>query len=364
MTNALGFWGNLKNAEQPFVGLSPMDGITDVAFRAITGKYGKPDLIFTEFIAVEALIRGVGRSFEDLRYKENERPIVAQLYGKDPELFYSCAQIIAELGFDGIDINMGCPAKSVEQRGAGAGLIRTPEIASEIIKAVQSGLSGWVKNGIEYNKWPVGIKSSKVKRFFKEEFKEGTQEKNVARTMIPISIKTRIGYDKPIIDEWFTFLANTGVKVFTIHGRTLRQQYSGLADWEQIEKAAEVIRKIQPNALVIGNGDIHSYAEAIAKVKKYKVDGALIGRSSIGNPWIFNRESFKQSELLTTMQEHADLHYKLKPVKSFVQMRRILSEYVKQVKGAKELRTQLVHVNNPQDVEKILNSIDKLQFVQ
>ena len=363
MTGNSGFWKNFLDLDRPFIGLSPMDGITDAPFRAITAKYGRPDLTFTEFIAVEALIRGVQKSFEDLRFTELERPIVAQLYGKDPELFYSCAQIIAELGFDGVDINMGCPAKTVEARGAGAGLMKTPDLAVEIIEAVEDGLAGWVKNGIEYDKWPEEIKFAKVKRFFSERKKsegENNKQRNKNREMIPISVKTRIGYDKPMLDEWFGPLSKTNVKAFSIHGRTFKQKYSGRADWDVISEASKYIKNINKDAIVIGNGDISSYKEGIDMAKKYNVDGVLIGRKSIGNPWVVRRDGqvkvgAKTSELFDVMLEHSKLHYELKGPRAFVQMRRTLAEYIKEIPNAAQIRSELVRVNNPQEVEQILD---------
>lgn len=369
-----GFW---KNLDKPFVGLSPMDGITDLPFRLIVAKYGRPDVIFTEFVAIEALIRGVERAFADLMFLETERPIVAQLYGNQPEVFYSCAQIVAELGFDGVDINMGCPAKSVEQRGAGAGLIRTPELAVEIINAVQEGIKSWEENGIEYDKFPDESKPNRIKRRL-EEYQElktkmidelgvlgysvEVDSKAKSRISIPVSIKTRTGYDKPIVEEWIAALAGTGISALSLHGRTLREGYRGKADWSEINKAAEIIKSMgEERPLIIGNGDIMNAEQGVYRSNETGVDGVLIGRTAMGNPWVFNKDKQEISldTLKQVMLEHSKLHYQIKDARAFVQMRRLLADYIKGFPGASDLRSELVRVNNPFDVEKILLSLDK-----
>ena len=134
------FWDRLPN---PVIGLSPMDGVTDSVFRLMTARHGKPDVIFTEFTHVHDVCRGPEFLLDSLRYHEAERPIVAQLYGKDPELFYQAAHVVCELGFDGLDINMGCPSRNVASSGSGAGLIRTPDLAHAIMRAARQGIAGW-----------------------------------------------------------------------------------------------------------------------------------------------------------------------------------------------------------------------------
>lgn len=357
-----GFWTNLPH---PFFGLSPMDGVTDLPFRLITKKYGNPDVLFTEFVPVEALIRGIERAFIDLGYDESERPIIAQLYGHQPELFYSSAQIVCELGFDGIDINMGCPAKKIEQRGAGAGLIRNPEIAAEIIRATKEGVSAWVENGIEWDKMPSGAKVGRLKIRLaafhnpklttqNSQLKTHNSKPN-PRHPIPVSVKTRIGYDRPVIKEWFSHLAEQDIAAISIHGRTLRQAYRGKADWNSIAEAVQVIKADNPKTIVIGNGDINSYKQGLRRIGESKVDGVLVGRAAIGNPWVFTENYSKNVILLKeVMVEHSRLHWELKDQKAFVQMRRNFAEYIKGFEGAKELRAKLVRTNNPEEVSEIL----------
>ncbi|MBD3280087.1 hypothetical protein GF389_01000 [Candidatus Dojkabacteria bacterium] len=348
-----GFWAELP---KPFFALAPMDGVTDLPFRLITKRCGNPDFVVTEFVPVEALIRGIERAFIDLRYEERERPILAQLYGHEPELFYYCAQIIAELGFDGIDINMGCPARKIEQRGAGAGLIRTPEIAVEIIDSVKAGLEAWVENGIEWDKFPKEAKTGRLRKRL-EEFRNDFDKthENDTREVIPLSVKTRIGYDEPDIENWFGILAKLKLTAIAIHGRTLKQAYRGKADWEQIERACKLIKSIAPGTLVIGNGDITERKMGREYAQKYKVDGIMIARSAIGNPWAFSElDKPEGEELFKVMLEHAKMHYQYKDPRAFVQMRRVLSDYIKGMEGAKELRSKLVRVNSPEEVDKLL----------
>ncbi|MBN1331350.1 tRNA-dihydrouridine synthase [Candidatus Dojkabacteria bacterium] len=341
------FWMELP---RPFFALAPMDGVTDLPFRLITNKYGNPDLLVTEFVPVEALIRGIKKAFEDLRYEESEHPIIAQLYGHEPELFYFCAQITAELGFDGIDINMGCPARKIEQRGAGAGLIKTPDVAGKIVHAVKSGIDDWVENGISWDNFPKEAKKGRIQKKLLE-----AKAKNPVRTQIPVSVKTRIGYDSPDIKNWFTALAKMNLDAVSIHGRTLRQAYRGKADWDQIEAAAKLIKQISPQTIVIGNGDIQTREMGAKYAEKYSVDGVMIGRAAVGNPWVFSSAPKPEGKkLFDVMIEHAQFHYKLKDPKAFVQMRRILADYIKGIDGARELRAKLVRVNSPKEVEKLL----------
>src|SRR3989338_11286748 len=219
-----GFWDKLS---RPIVGLAPMDGVTDAPMRFITAKYGRPSVIYTEFVNVEGITRN-DKLLRDLKYDEIERPIVAQIFGGNPQAYYEAAKLIVSLGFDGIDINMGCPAKKVAKRGEGAGLIKDHKLAGEIINAV--------KEGVEESR----IKNQELRR-------------------IPVSVKTRLGYDEPD-PKWWEFLASQELAVVAIHGRTYKQMYTGRADWEMIGKMATLIN--QSGTLVLGNGDIMSLAEA------------------------------------------------------------------------------------------------------
>ena len=309
-----GFWENLK---KPIVGLAPMDGVTDRAMRIITKRYGNPDVMFTEFVSAEGIRAGAEKLLEDFEYSNEERPIVAQLFGKDPDAFYLAAKTVLKLGFDGVDINMGCPARKVANRGEGAGLINTPELAFQIIKEVQRAVN---------NK-------------------------------IPVSVKTRIGYNKPVTEEWISKLLTADPAVISLHGRTLKQEYTGKADWKEIEKAAKLCKKTQ--SLLLGNGDIHSIEDGKERIKKYGGDGFLIGRAAFGNPLVFRRSC--PPLRLKMAIEHAKLFEKYNKGAKFFAMRKHLSWYAKGFNGAKELRNKLVLCNSAEEVEDVLRQVPHLK---
>lgn len=307
------FWDDLLARNKPIIGLSPMDGVTDAAMRYMSAKYGKPDVIFSEFVSVDALHYATGERRERLLktfiYDEIERPIVAQVFGSKPEIFAEAAILIEKLGFDGIDINMGCPAHKVEENGSGAGLIRTPALAQEIIRTVK------------------------------------------ANTQLPVSVKTRIGVDRDVAEEWMEQLMEVKPAMISLHGRTLKQLYQGLADWEAIARAAKVVHK--HGGHILGNGDIESIESGKSKVIKYGVDGVLIGRAAEGNPEVFigNNEPTKEQRL-AWMVEHAKKFEEL--FDNFMPVRKHLAWYCKGFPGASELRAKLVRASSAQEVDDIL----------
>ncbi len=222
----MNFW---KILPKPFIGLSPMDGVSDAAFRYITAKYGKPDVITTEFISVDGVLHAAETLFKDFWYSDIERPIVAQIFGIEPELFYLSAQIIAELGFDGVDINMGCPAKTVSRRGAGAGLISNPELAKQIIAATKQGVKDWQEKGIDQN---INDKLLKQIELTIKEIR--VEFKSSQRKLLPVSVKTRIGYENVEVEKWIPEILCMDVQNITVHGRTLKQMYQGEANWDAL----------------------------------------------------------------------------------------------------------------------------------
>lgn len=343
------FWRQLP---LHFVGLSPMDGVTDVPFRTITKKYGKPDLMFTEFSSVEGLCRGAVELMREFRYTEAQRPLVAQIYGTTPEFFRQMTVALCQLGFDGIDINMGCPAKNVAHAGAGAALIKTPDLALEIIKAAHQGVSDW-QNGM--NAADCANLTADIVQIVKHQ-SEIMQIDQEIRHAVPISVKTRIGYDSNEVIDWVARLVTAEPTAITIHGRTLRQAYSGLADWEAIAQASLRIKQLRPETIVIGNGDVQDREMGQAYCRQYGLDGVLIGRACFGNPWVFGAA---QSEVAigVVALEHALLYeqtYSQDPKYSFLPMRKHLAWYIKGIPGAGEIRARLVRTNTSQEVQTVL----------
>ena len=301
------------------IGLAPMDGVTDAAFRFIVDIYGKPDILYTEFISIKGLQIGKPAMMRMLLKHQTKTPIIAQLFGNDPQLFYQAAIKVLNLGFDGVDINMGCPDKSVFNRGGGAALILNPDLAINIVNSVKKAVKDW------------GIKK------------------------IPVSVKTRTGYKTHQTKEWISRLLEAQPDVICVHGRTYEQKYLGKADWEQIAIAAELAKNSQTK--IFGNGDIRSRQEALEKIKKYKLAGVLIGRAAQGDPWIFQDIIPTFEERVKVILDHCRQFTKFFPQGDFKAMRKHLAWYAKGFIGSAKVRNSLMKVNNVEDVKTIFSYI-------
>ena len=360
-----------RTLSQPIIGLAPMDGVTDSAFRHMVAIQGKPDVVFTEFTNVHDICSGRLKALDSLRYSKAERPVIAQIYGKDPLLFYQAAHVVCELGFDGLDINMGCPSKNVASSGSGAGLIRTPNLALELMDRARKGIQDWADGQSLVD---LGLKSGALQAIaqLKAEHPELTQRKG--RSPIPLSVKTRLGYDCNIIDEWSDCLIQGRPEVIAIHGRTLSQMYRGQSDWEAITLAAQRIRK--HGIGVLGNGDIQTLQEATTRIQESGVNGVLIGRGALGNPWIFQgihqvRKAISTGsslelrapepsldEKFQAMINHAQCFEAIHGPERFVRMRKHLGWYCSGFPHAAAMRAQLVRTQSTADV---VNLIDQYQ---
>ena len=352
-----------------------MDGVTDAPNRTMHGLYGRPDVVITEFTNVEGLWRGGDRIFRDFLYTPAERPVVAQIFGCQPEYFYKAAHVVCELGFDGLDINMGCPAKTIANKGGGAGLIRVPDIAKAIIRAAQEGVRDWANGQTleDLEMDPERIK--RIRQMNEERVHIWGDTSHVERRLIPVSVKTRLGYDSIVITDWVQELLELEPHVISIHGRTLAQHYKGDANWDAIAAAAEIVRKT--GTLIFGNGDIHTLYQAAQRIRITGVSGVLIGRASFGNPWLFRDcEKLKgllnagidvtpedlpdpvpsREERLLMALEHARVHAKLKGEDHFVELRKHMGWYLGHFRGAKRIRNELVRINSLADVERIIQA--------
>jgi nifR3 family TIM-barrel protein len=361
----MSFW---RDIPQPIIGLSPMDGVTDPAFRFIVASHGKPDAQVTEFINVDEVCHGGDAAWSQLHYAEIERPVVAQIYGADPDKFYRVAQVVCELGFDGVDINMGCPSKNVSARGCGAALIRNPPLAREIIRAVQAGVNDWTSG---HRLDAVGLRPRVVERVNAlASGRAGDRAK--PRRSIPVSVKTRLGYDSVVIEDWVSILLEERPAAISIHGRTLAQMYRGRADWEAIGRAAKLAR--ETSTLVLGNGDVESMADLVRKVRDTHVNGVLIGRSALGNPWIFRAKEWAKAQVndaviaeplcdvplqerFRVALEHARYFEALGGDSRFSAMRKHLGWYCTGFFKAAEVRAQMFRATSSHDVERILAGI-------
>ena len=311
------FWEKLK---KPIFVLAPMADVTDCAFRQIIAKYGKPDIFFTEFVSADGLAHLGAREklLIDLKFSENEHPIVAQIFGGKPENIKKATELCRELGFDGIDINMGCPDRSIEKQCAGAGMIKNPELAEEVIRAAKASAGG-----------------------------------------LPVSVKTRIGYN--VLDEkWIRALLKENLAALTIHLRTRKEMSAVPAHWEYMKRIVELRDEISPETLIIGNGDAVDLEDAEQKVKETGCDGVMLGRAIFGNPFLFSKKIPTLKQKLEVMTEHTKLfEKKLGKYKNFAIMKKHYKAYVNGFDGAKELRMKLMETKNAAEVENITNDFLK-----
>ena len=317
--------------KKPFFVLAPMANVTDFAFRSMIAKYGKPDVMWNEFVSADGLVsRGREKLLMDLKFSKKERPIVAQLFTGHPEAMKKAAALCAELGFDGIDINMGCPDRAVEKQGGGAASIRDPENALAVLEAARDGAPN-----------------------------------------IPVTIKTRIGYNRFEMD-WLRILLEQKLPALTVHLRTRKEMSEVPAHWELMPEIVKMRDEISPGTLLIGNGDVESVVDGAEKIEKYGCDGVMIGRGIFGTSWLFENISTRSNprarwpeERLKIMVEHAKLFDKSfcvkkkgkngsKPVKNFAVMKKHFKAYVSGWDGVKELRVKLMETENAKQVAKIV----------
>ena len=375
----MNFWQEMKKLfdsaqGKPILCLAPMADVTDAAFRYIIAKYSKSDYVtYTEFVSADGLVlapeAGRKKLLKDLEYSEIERPIVAQLFGSKPETMEKAAAMVAELGFDGIDINMGCPDKSIEKQGSGAALMKNPKLARELIVAAKLG----VKN------------------------------------RIPISIKTRLGYNKDELETWLPELLTENPAAIIIHARTRKEMSKVPARWERIKRAVEIRDAIQTSpltplldlgegehslytdnsrvssflpspsqgeglgmrSLIIGNGDVENVNDAIKKCQESGADGAMLGRAIFGNPWLFaNLASVQQSsqiehpergegyittqERVRVLLEHINIfEQKFNGIKSFAIMKKHFKEYLKDP-SLRDLRFKLMRTESAKEAQEVI----------
>lgn len=357
------FWQTLP---QPIIALAPMDGVSDAPFRQVHAEIGRPDIVFTEFTNVQGLWRGDVRLLDAFLFDDSERPAVAQIFGSTPPDFYRSAIMVCELGFDGVDINMGCPSKCVTGHGGGAALIREPKLAQEIVRATRQGVEDWA-NGQTLE--GIGLAPERIARIRQMNAARTTP---IARRRLPVSVKTRLGYDSIIIEDWVKVLLEVEPVAISLHGRTLRQMYTGAANWDAIGRAAAIVR--QTPTLILGNGDIHTVEDARQRILETGVHGVLIGRASMGNPWLFRDLRAMRAALIAsnhvgepapasrpTSQErlriarhHARLFARLLPGHRWVELRKHLAWYCRDFYDAVSLRRQLVQTNSLSEVEVLI----------
>ncbi len=344
----LGFWEKLS---RPVIGLSPMDGVTDFACRAIMALHGRPAVIFTEFTTVEGLFHAPEIILRDFEYSEIERPIVAQIYGSNPEDFYRAAHVVCELGFDGIDINMGCPSRTVVRNNCGAKLITVPDLAVEIVRATRQGVTDWSRGQTLED---LKLSSALTNTVYEMNRKRVGSPRPAPRMPIPLSIKTRIGYNTVVIESWIETLLSERPAAISIHGRTLKQMYRGSADWEAIARAKELARRTP--TLILGNGDLQSRDQAIDRINASGVDGTLIGRGAIGNPWIFKNRVPDRGQKIEVALEHALYFRKNRPESDWNSLKKHLFSYLRSFPDAADLRRTVVTIRRFEELVQMLEA--------
>ncbi|MEA3398965.1 MAG: tRNA-dihydrouridine synthase [Patescibacteria group bacterium] len=304
----MSFWEKL---DKPFFCLAPMADVTDAAFRRIIVKYGKPDVLWTEFVSADGLVsEGKEALKKDLIYSKKEKPIVVQLFSANPKKIKKAAIYCASLGFDGVDINMGCPDRSIEKQGAGASLMKDYELSAKIIASAK--------------------------------------ESN-----LPVSVKTRVGYNR-VQEDWIPFLLNQGLAALIIHARTRKEMSKVSANWGHIKRAVEIRNERELDTLIIGNGDVATLEQGRRLAKETGCDGIMIGRGIFGNPWLFSERIPTLKEKMKVMLEHTKMFNKLIDFKNFAVMKKHFKAYVNGFDGAKELRIKLMKVNSYKEVKKII----------
>jgi len=332
----------------PLITLSPMDGITDEAFRLVQTKIAKPDLMFTEFVSAEGISRGGVKLYDTLLFSPEERPIIGQLFGKDPDSFYKSAIILCELGFDGVDINMGCPAKTVTQHGSGATLISNPKLAVQIIQSVKKGIDDWFFGKVKITDLGLNEKTLDVIKRNKRYSSIIDNRQSTIKNRPSISVKTRLGISESTIDSWIPILLAQDLDFLTIHGRTLKQAYAGVANWNEIKKVVKLAKNTKTK--IFGNGDIQNRQQGIEYCQKYGVNGVLIGRAASGNPWCFNDHVATPLEKFSAMLLHSQLFGEVFPNRQFDSLRKHFLLYTKNLSNAKSLRMKLIRLNSVKEL--------------
>lgn len=311
------FWARLP---KPFFTLAPLDDVTDAAFRRHIAGYGKPHVLYTEFTSADGLLLanedGKKKLMRKLLFSEGERPIVAQLFTADPERMEKAAALCASLGFDGVDINMGCPDKAVEKSGCGAALIKASAKARELIRAAKRGAAG-----------------------------------------LPVSLKTRLGYNTDVLESWLPELLAEEPAAVALHARTRKEMSDVPARWERIARAVEIRDSLGSQALIIGNGDVRDIPDASVKAAATGADGVMLGRAIFGNPWLFTGRTDEPSpqERVRALTRHLDLFDELlADVTNYAVMKKHFKAYISGWDGARDLRARLMETSDLAEARNIL----------
>lgn len=314
----MSFYWDIKEKGGQITALAPMEGVTDSVFRQVLCDIGKPDIFFTEFLSVEGFCsKGREKVSHRFLFSKKEKPIVVQLWGNEPEYYVETIKYVRKLKPDGIDINMGCSVKDVLSGGRGSGLILQKDLVKEIITAVKKEARG-----------------------------------------IPVSVKTRLGYDTVDIGGWIRFLLEQGLDSITIHTRLSKEGYGSCTRWEEMSECVKLRDEISPNTVIIGNGDIKSVNQGKEYVERYGIDGFMIGRGILNNPWVFSKRSdISKKERIEILLKHFELFEKVwKGSKPFNSQKKYIKAYISNFEGANELRKKLMSCNSTNGFKEALGN--------
>ena len=325
------FWQTIK---KPVIALAPMEDVTDTVFREVVLSVSEVDalnVVFTEFTSTDGLCHEKGRpkvierllvnASEMQLLKSRNTKLVAQIWGGDPEKFRLSAKLISDMNlFDGIDINMGCPAKKVVKNKSCANLINYPELAKEIIYATAES------------------------------------------TRLPVSVKTRIGFSRIVTEEWIGHLLETAPKAITLHGRTRKMMSNGPVLWDEIGKAVALRNQTDSSTLIIGNGEVYSYADVMNRIKQYGVDGVMVGTGVFKNPWMFNSEPVEIdiSNRIELMRRHITLYQKTwGNGKDYNVLKRFFKIYLNGFANAAQWRDAFMRAGNYDEALRLLSEMEE-----
>lgn len=313
------FWAELP---RPFFILAPMEDVTDVVFRHVVKEAGAPDVFFTEFTNSDSFCHpdGIESVRGRLVFTEDEQPMVAHIWGDKPEFFREMSLALADMGFKGIDLNMGCPVPNVAERGKGSGLILRPDVAAELIEAAKAG-------------------------------------------GLPVSVKTRLGFtDTAEMKDWISHLLKQDIANLSVHMRTRKEMSKVDAHWELIPEIVEMRDELAPQTLITINGDILDRQMGLALAEKYGVDGLMIGRGIFKNPYAFEKDPKEHSpkEMIGLLRLQLDLQdqYAEQVPRSIVGLHRFFKIYVKGFPGANDLRVSLMNTKSTEEVREILDNFE------
>lgn len=318
----MNIWEKLKDTKK-FSVLAPMEDVTDTVFRQVLIHINsKPDLFYTEFTNLEGLFsKGLQEVAHRLKYTDKETPLIAQVWGLSPFLYEKGAKKIKEMGFDGIDINMGCPVDKVIKRGACSALIKNPILAKEIIESTQQGADG-----------------------------------------LPVSVKTRIGFNEVQIEEWIGHILTTKPNALIVHTRTVKDLSKVPARWKEMKKVVKLRNDISPNTVLVLNGDISSLDLGESLADEYGFEGFMIGRGVFSNPWVFNRgvdiNNVTVKERIDLLRYHIDLFRDTwGNEKNFSILKKYFKIYISRYSGANEFRAKLMECNSYDEALRIIYTL-------